>query len=116
MTIDDGYRDTLQWAHPILNAHRVPFAVYIPTSFPDRLGELWWLALEAVVARNTGIQLLIDGKERASYAPDRRKSPAVRGALRLGAQFKTEDELRRVVRDLAGRYQVDIAAFCENFA
>ena len=28
--------------------------------------------------------------------------------------FRTEDELRRVVRDLSVRYQVDIAAFCEE--
>src|SRR5712691_10801335 len=44
ITVDDGYRDTLQWAYPIFKRNEVPFAVYIPTSFPDRLGELWWLA------------------------------------------------------------------------
>ena len=64
ITIDDGYRDTLRFAYPILKKYRAPFAVYIPTSFPDRLGELWWLALEAVVARNRRIQLLIDDKEQ----------------------------------------------------
>jgi peptidoglycan/xylan/chitin deacetylase (PgdA/CDA1 family) len=52
ITIDDGYRDVLRFAYPILKRQQVPFAVFIPTSFPDRLGELWWLALEAVVARN----------------------------------------------------------------
>jgi peptidoglycan/xylan/chitin deacetylase (PgdA/CDA1 family) len=52
LTFDDGYRDTLQWAYPILKEAGVPFAVYVPTSFPDRLGELWWLVLEAVIARN----------------------------------------------------------------
>ena len=64
ITIDDGYRDTLQWAYPILKRYEVPFAVYIPTSFPDRLGELWWLALEAVVARNNRITLWLDGREQ----------------------------------------------------
>ena len=63
LTFDDGYRDTLQWAYPILKKHGVPFAVYVPTSFPDRLGELWWLALEAVIARNDRIGLLIDGRD-----------------------------------------------------
>jgi peptidoglycan/xylan/chitin deacetylase (PgdA/CDA1 family) len=62
ITIDDGYRDTLHWAYPILKRHQVPFTVYIPTSFPDRLGELWWLALEAVVACNKRVRLLIDAK------------------------------------------------------
>src|SRR5947209_11494905 len=64
ITIDDGYRDTLQWAYPILRTHEIPFTLYIPTSFPDRFGELWWLAFEAVVARNKRVSLLIDGKER----------------------------------------------------
>ena len=115
VTIDDGYRDTLQWAYPILKKYEVPFAVYIPTSFPDRLGELWWLALEAVVARNKRIQLLVDGKERsfdcASVEDKRHLFEELYGWVR---SFKTEDELRRVVRDLCGRYQVDVTAFCEE--
>ena len=96
ITIDDGYRDTLQWAYPILKQHEVPFAVYIPTSFPDRLGELWWLALEAVVARNNRIRLLIDGKEQALRLRDASRRSAhlfdqLYGWLR---SLATEEELR----------------------
>ena len=113
ITIDDGYRDTLNWAYPILKRHGVPFCVYVPTSFPDRLGELWWLALEAVVSRNKRINLLIDGREQgfdcASLADKRHVHKQLYGWVR---SFKTEDELRNVVRDLSARYQVDIAAFC----
>jgi len=115
MTIDDGYRDTLNWAYPVLKKHEVPFAIYIPTSFPDRIGELWWLALEAVVARNERIRLLVDGKERsfecATLADKRHVYGQLYGWVR---SFKTEEELRSVVRDLAARYQVDIAAFCDE--
>ena len=115
LTIDDGYRDTLQWAYPILKTYRVPFTVYIPTSFPDRLGELWWLVLEAVVGRNQRIRLLIDGKERAfecaTVEDKRHLFEQLYGWVR---SFKTEEQLRTVVRDLAGRYQVDITAFCEE--
>src|SRR5215510_9706670 len=63
ITIDDGYRDTLQWAYPILRRHQAPFTVYIPTSFPDRVGELWWLVLEAVVARNEVVNVRLGGQE-----------------------------------------------------
>jgi peptidoglycan/xylan/chitin deacetylase (PgdA/CDA1 family) len=115
MTIDDGYRDTLQWAYPLLKRYQAPFTVYIPASFPDRLGELWWLALEAVVARNQRIRLLIDGKEQSfecATVPDKRHLfEELYGWVR---SFKTEEELRHVVRDLAGRYHVDIAAFCDE--
>jgi len=115
MTIDDGYRDTLEWAHPILEKHQVPFTIYIPTSFPDRLGELWWLALEAVIARNKRIGLLINDQEQdfecATAAEKRHLYEELYGRLR---SLKTEEELRHVIRDLARRYQVDIAAFCDE--
>jgi peptidoglycan/xylan/chitin deacetylase (PgdA/CDA1 family) len=74
ITIDDGYRDTLEWAYPILKRHAVPFTVYIPTSFPDRLGELWWLAIEAVVARNRHVSLLVDGVEQRRHDADQVES------------------------------------------
>src|SRR5579863_6518229 len=64
LTFDDGYRDVLQWAYPILKEAGAPFAVYVPTSFPDRLGELWWLVLEAVIARNDRVGLVIGGRDR----------------------------------------------------
>jgi peptidoglycan/xylan/chitin deacetylase (PgdA/CDA1 family) len=115
VTIDDGYRDALRWAYPILKTHQVPFTVYIPTSFPDRLGELWWLALEAVVARNKRVQLLIDGKEHgfdcASVGEKRHLFEQLYGWLR---SFRTEEQLRHAVRDLAGRYQIEISAFCDE--
>src|SRR5262245_52607727 len=115
ITIDDGYRDTLQWAYPILRRHQAPFAVYIPTSFPDRLGELWWLALEAVVARNPRISLLVNGREQsfdcATVADKRDLFEQLYSFVR---SLATEDELREVVRDLCSRYRVDIAAFCDE--
>ena len=67
LTFDDGYRDNLQWAYPILKKHEVPFALYVPTSFPDRIGEIWWVALERVIANNDRIGLY-----------DRRPRPALR--------------------------------------
>jgi peptidoglycan/xylan/chitin deacetylase (PgdA/CDA1 family) len=115
VTIDDGYRDTLQYAYPILKANEVPFAVYVPTSFPDRIGELWWLALEAVVARNSRLTLLIDDREQSFDCATLEDKYHVFGELyRWVRSFRTEDELRRVVRELSLRYQVDIAAFCEE--
>jgi len=113
ITIDDGYRDTLQWAYPILKHYDVPFAVYIPTSFPDRLGELWWLALEAVVARNGRITLLLDGREQGfeCYTVSAKRD-LYDQLYRYVRSLASEQELREFVRDLCGRYHVDIAEFC----
>ena len=64
LTFDDGYKDFLRWAYPLLRKYRLPFAMYIATSFPDRLGELWWIALEAVIAQNNRIGMVVDGKDQ----------------------------------------------------
>ena len=115
LTFDDGYRDLLQWAYPILKEAEVPFAVYVPTSFPDRIGELWWLALEAVIARNDHIGLQIDGRNRtfdcATVAAKRSLYEELYWWLRARP---TEAELRAIVHNLAACYHVDIAAFCNE--
>ena len=77
VTFDDGYRDNLEFAYPILKKYEVPFTVYVATSFADRIGELWWLALEAVIAQNDMIGLLLDGRDR--WFECRSVSPEARG-------------------------------------
>lgn len=115
ITFDDGYKDLKQWAWPLLRKYEMPFAVYIATSFPDRLGELWWVALEAVIAQSSRIGLLVDGKERffdcATVKQKRELYAAIYGYLR---SMKTEDQLRSVARDLCACYRVDIASFCRD--
>src|SRR5438874_799377 len=42
--------------------HQVPFTIFVPTSFAEQTGELWWLALEEVIARHDEVTLDIDGR------------------------------------------------------
>jgi peptidoglycan/xylan/chitin deacetylase (PgdA/CDA1 family) len=115
VTFDDGYRDNLQFAYPLLKKYEIPFAIYIPTSFPDRLGELWWLALEALIARNDRIGLVVDGRDqRFDCRTVEEKRALYESIYTWLRQIETEEELRHVIRDLSRRYQVDIAAFCEE--
>jgi peptidoglycan/xylan/chitin deacetylase (PgdA/CDA1 family) len=50
-TFDDGYRDNLEYAYPLFKRRGIPLTLYVPTDFPDDDGELWWIALEEIVAR-----------------------------------------------------------------
>ena len=115
LTFDDGYRDTLQNAYPILKEAKVPFAVYVATSFPDRLGELWWLALEAVIAKNERIGLIIERENRTFDCTTVAEKRALFAELYWWLRSRpTETELRYIVRNLAACYTVDIAAFCQE--
>ena len=42
LTFDDGYRDNLVHALPILERHEAPFIVYVATGFAGRFAPLWW--------------------------------------------------------------------------
>ena len=91
----------------------MPFAVYVATSFADRVGEMWRLALEAVIARADIIGLHIDGRDQWFRVPQRaREARGVRTHLLVLRRLKTEAEVRQVVRELAAWHRVDIAAFC----
>jgi peptidoglycan/xylan/chitin deacetylase (PgdA/CDA1 family) len=115
LTFDDGYRDTLQNAYPILKEEGAPFAVYVATSFPDRLGELWWLALEAVIARNNRIGLSIDGQNRTFDCATVAEKRALYDELYWWLRARpTDTEMREVIRNLAACYNVDIGAFCKE--
>ena len=45
LTFDDGYRDNVSVALPILERHNAPFTVYVPTGAPTRSMQTWWLGL-----------------------------------------------------------------------
>src|ERR1700684_1995023 len=63
LTFDGGYKDLMTSAYPVLSRHGVPFTIYVPTAFPDGLGEAWWLALEQVIAREARLSLIMYRKE-----------------------------------------------------
>lgn len=113
LTFDDGYRDVLQWAYPILRKHDAPFALYIPTSFPDRIGEMWWLALEKVIAGNSRLGLWMNGIEkRFDCRTASEKRELFEHLYWWLRSHETEDEMRLIVRDLCARYGVDMKALC----
>jgi peptidoglycan/xylan/chitin deacetylase (PgdA/CDA1 family) len=115
LTFDDGYRDTLEWAHPVLERQKAPFAVYVPTSFPDGLGRLWWLVLEKVVAHNASVGLVVDGDNRRfECATPSEKYELYDALYEWLLRRKTEAEMLERVADLAARHGVDIPGLCAS--
>jgi peptidoglycan/xylan/chitin deacetylase (PgdA/CDA1 family) len=55
-TLDDGYRDNLDYAQPIFEKYEVPFCIYVTNGFPDRTTDLWWYALENLILTNPALR------------------------------------------------------------
>ena len=110
LTFEGTYKDLITSAYPVLSAHRVPFAVYVPTAFPDGVGEAWWLALERVIAQENRISLMMDRNERRF---DIRSTPdkyQLYEFLEGWMRSLTPSDLSTAIKDLCTRYSVDLAA------
>ena len=111
-TFDDGYRDNLEHAYPLFKRRDLPLTLYVPSDYPDGTGELWWLALEEIIARAKEIELCRNGalwRLPASTAAEKTRAyEEIYWWLRL----IDEATQRRVIRALADRYDIDMAADC----
>ena len=115
LTFDDGYRDNKRWAYPILKSLEIPFAIYVATSFPNRLGALYWVALESIIARNDTIALETNGTQTSLRAGTLgEKEAAHRTISRWLRSRSSEAEACAIVHDLASRYGVDLPAICDE--
>ena len=109
LTFDGATRDLMVSAYPVLARHGVPFTVYVPTAFPDGLGEAWWLALEAVIARNDRIALVMDRKERRFEIADVDEKYRLYDFLQQWMRSLGPEDLSAAINDLCKRYSVDLA-------
>lgn len=109
LTFDGGYKDVMTSAYPVLSRHGVPFTVYLPTAFPDGLGEAWWLALEDLVARENRISLVIDRRERHFATRSTTEKYQAYEFLASWMRALSPPDLSFAINDLCRRYSVDLA-------
>ena len=55
ITFDDGYKDNLNYALPILEKYNLPAIIYIVTKHPQGDGWIWWYELEDHIMNNDHI-------------------------------------------------------------
>lgn len=110
LTFDGGYKDVIASAYPVLSRHGVPFTVYVPTAFPDGIGEAWWLALEQVIARESRLSLVMAEEERHFDIAAAAEKYQLYDFLWRWMRSLAPSDLSVAIRDLCTRYNVDLAA------
>jgi peptidoglycan/xylan/chitin deacetylase (PgdA/CDA1 family) len=107
LTFDDGYRDNVEYAWPILRRHNAPWTLFVTTSFLNGQGRLWWIELEESINRLEHV--VIPSNSRALDLPTRtaaQKQAAFQSVYRH-LRAGTEQQLRAVVAVLAAQAGVD---------
>ncbi|WP_350334485.1 polysaccharide deacetylase family protein [Coralliovum pocilloporae] len=108
LTFDDGYRDNLELAYPILKKHNVPFCIYVATGLIDRQTEPWWLVLEEVLRKSQALDFAGEGVEWS--APLRTSGEKCAAYQMLWHALMTGDQhwQRRIIRRLADQADISI--------
>jgi peptidoglycan/xylan/chitin deacetylase (PgdA/CDA1 family) len=116
LTFDGAYKDLITSAYPVLSRHRVPFTIYVPTAFPDGVGEAWWLALEQIIARESRVSLVIDRKERHFTTRATAEKYRVHEYIESWMHMLPPPELSAAIKDLCKRYSVDLEKLSRDAA
>src|SRR5690606_15759412 len=48
-TLDDGYRNNLQFAAPVFEHYQVPYTIYPTIGFVERENTIWWETCQAIL-------------------------------------------------------------------
>lgn len=114
LTFDDGYRDNVEHAWPVLRRHNAPWTLFVTTDFLSGQGRLWWIELESAIARLDRVTLangeVLDLPSRTGREK-RAAFETVYRHLRAGPQERT----RAVTADLAGQAGVDTRQLAAQF-
>lgn len=114
-TLDDGYRDNLEFALPVLREFDAPLAVYVASDFAEGTGRLWWTALEAVIAKTDQIEVQIGNSAlRLDATTSATKQAAFDRLHDWLRALPGEHDLKREIEALCTKYGVDIAALCRG--
>jgi peptidoglycan/xylan/chitin deacetylase (PgdA/CDA1 family) len=62
LTFDDGYRDNVVHARPILARYGAPWTLFVTSAFADQTGRLWWIELERAIARLDRVRIDIGAR------------------------------------------------------
>ncbi|SFN05106.1 Polysaccharide deacetylase [Bradyrhizobium sp. Rc3b] len=110
LSFDGANKDLIDFAYPVLTHHAVPFTVYVPTAFPDGVGQAWWLGLEQVIARESRISLMMGEREQRFTVTGNTEKQALFSHLESWLHSLSPADLSAAIADLCTRYRIDLAA------
>lgn len=113
-TFDDAYRDNLIHALPILRTRKCPFTLYVPTAFVDGVGEVWWQALEDIIARRKGLSIEIDGETDYHSCKTTGEKAALFTQVYRYMRRIDEDARVKLMREIAKQTGFDLSGHCRS--
>lgn len=115
-TLDDGYRDNLVHALPVFRRFKCPFTVFVAPGIADGTTELWWRAVEALIAERQSLDVTLNGEQLRFETHDDSQKLIAWNRLAPLVQALPEYEQRQWIRRVCDAHGIDLEAMCRATA
>ncbi len=115
-TLDDGYKDNLEFAAPIFAKHSAPFTVYLSSGMPDGSVDLWWMGLEASIRARDALDWSHAGSRYELLMETADEKISAFNTLYWPLRRLPELEQRAAIRSLASHCGIDMKQLTQNCA
>ncbi len=110
LTFDDGYRDLIEHALPVLDRHRAPFTAYITAGFADHSARLWWIEMEEALRRLPCVDVAVGGRSIVRDCTNAEEKSEAFSEIYWAIRDCGEAQLLDVVAALSAQAGVDTLA------
>ena len=109
LTFDDGYRDNLEYALPILREHEAPFTLYLATGLIEGGVGMWWRGIEALVRQQDHFLAPMDyGPDEIACSSIAKKYAAYSTLTEYLTKVVPETDLQQKLKELCWLYKIDL--------
>lgn len=115
-TMDDGYRDNLEYALPVFRKHACPFTIFVSPAISDGQSELWWRGLEKIIASTGHVTAELGGRTIAATLTCDRTRQRLYDQIYWPLRMMPDAAQRRWITSLAAKYGIDLHAMCRSLA
>ncbi len=116
LTLDDGYKDNMQYAVPVFQRHACPYTIFVAPRIADGTCELWWRILEKIIAATALLNLEIEGATiDLPCETSAQKKVAWRTIFPL-LKIMPEYRQREWIRREAQAHDIDVDGYCRDLA
>jgi peptidoglycan/xylan/chitin deacetylase (PgdA/CDA1 family) len=113
-TFDDGYRDNREFALPVMREFNAPLTMFVASDFADGCGQLWWVALEMVIAKASTIEVAIGGTPARFDTTSLAGKQATFDRLHDWLRALSEHDMKREIDALCARHDIDQISICRD--
>lgn len=115
-TLDDGYKDNQVYGQPVFNRLNCPYTVFVTPKIVDGSCELWWRALEHIIAKTENFSATVADQSFNIETRTEAQKNVAWNILSVKMAAMPELEQRKVIRELSARYKIDLKQLCLSVA